>query len=41
MILLDRTNKTSLKTIASSRKVNADNDFVAELDRMGLAYKVN
>ncbi len=41
MVFLDRTNKTSLKTVSSGCKVNADNDFVAELDRMGIGYRVN
>jgi len=38
---MDRPNKQTLKAFASTRKVNADNDFIAGLTRMGIAYKVN
>jgi len=41
MVFLDRTNKTSLNTYSTDHKVKADNEFVAELTRMGIGYKVN
>lgn len=41
MILLDRTNRMRLDMVSKERKVNADNDFINALDKMGLTYKVN
>ncbi|MEL6926414.1 MAG: OB-fold nucleic acid binding domain-containing protein, partial [Bacteroidota bacterium] len=38
---LDATNKIRLQTYSGDKRVNADNDFVAELDRIGVAYKLN
>lgn len=39
--LLDRANRLKLDLVAPDRKVQADTEFIAELDRMGLEYKVN
>ena len=41
VLLLDRHHKMSLNLISDDRKVNADNDFIAELEKIGVAYKVN
>lgn len=41
MELLDRGKRLRLGMIAKERKVLADNDFIGELNRMGVAYKVN
>ncbi len=41
MVFVDHTNRMSLNLQAADRKVNADNEFIAELDRIGLKYKVN
>jgi DNA polymerase-3 subunit alpha len=41
MILLDRTNRMRLDMVSKERKVNADNDFINALDKMGVTYKVN
>ncbi len=41
MELLDRTNRMKLKMIAKERKVHADSDFIAEIERIGLEYSVN
>lgn len=41
MIVLDRTNRISLSMVAKERLVLADNDFIAELDKVGVAYKLN
>ncbi len=41
MIFLDRMNKISLDLVASETHVNADADFVQELERLGVQYKVN
>jgi DNA polymerase III subunit alpha len=38
--LIDYTNKHSLPFISASKKVNVDNDFVQELDGMGVEYVV-
>jgi len=39
--LLDQSKRLRLGMVAKERKVMADNDFIGELDRMGVAYKVN
>lgn len=41
MNLLDRTNRLTLNMIAKERKVNADSDFIAALDRLGVDFRVN
>ena len=41
MTLLDRSNKLRLDMLSKEVKVNADNDFVAALDKMGVKYKIN
>ncbi len=41
IILLDYTNKISLKTVAHDQKVNADLEMVRELEKMGLEFKLN
>lgn len=41
MELLDRTNRMKLKMVAKERKVHADSDFIAEIERIGLEYSVN
>ena len=38
--LIDYTNKTSVPFISASKKVNVDNDFVQELEGMGVEYVV-
>ena len=38
--LMDYTNRTSLPFISKSKKVNVDNDFVQELEGMGVEYVV-
>ncbi len=41
MQLLDYQNKISLKMVSTDRKVKADNDFIKEIDRLQLDYKLN
>ena len=41
MVLLDKQNQLSLNLIAQQQKVNADSEFIDELDRIGIGYKVN
>ncbi|NRB50578.1 MAG: DNA polymerase III subunit alpha [Saprospiraceae bacterium] len=41
MVLLDQTHRVKLSLIAKERKVNAGNELIAELDKLGLDYKVN
>lgn len=41
MVLLDQTHRVKLSLIAKERKVNAGNELIAELDKLGLEYKVN
>jgi DNA polymerase-3 subunit alpha len=41
MVFLDRMNKISLDLVATETQVNADGDFVQELERLGVSYKVN
>ena len=41
IVFLDRTNKESLSCIAKEMKVNAGSDFVQELEKMGVGYKLN
>ena len=40
MVLLDRQNRIKLPLAAKGRKVKADNDFVQELSRLGVDYKI-
>ena len=40
MVILDRQNRIKLPLAARSRKVKADNDFVQELSRLGVDYKI-
>ncbi|MEL6969774.1 MAG: DNA polymerase III subunit alpha [Bacteroidota bacterium] len=40
MVLLDRQNRIKLPLAARGRKVKADNDFVQELSRLGVDYKI-
>lgn len=39
--LLDYNNKISLKMLSADRKVLADNEFIQELARLKLDYKLN
>lgn len=41
MVLLDQTHRVKLSLIAKERKVNAGNELIAELDKLGVDYKVN
>ncbi len=41
MELLDKKHRLKLKMVAKTQMVNADNDFVAELERMGVEYLLN
>jgi DNA polymerase-3 subunit alpha len=38
---LDRKNRNGLTFLVGSRKVNADNDFTNELEKMGIGFKIN
>ncbi|MCB0637786.1 MAG: DNA polymerase III subunit alpha, partial [Lewinella sp.] len=40
MVLLERRHRMRLALAAKERRVQADNDFIAELDRLGVEYKV-
>jgi DNA polymerase III subunit alpha len=39
--LIDHNNRQALMTISKKMKVNADGDFINEIQRMGLEYKLN
>ncbi len=41
MLFLDKENKEKLALKSKTQKVHVNNDFVQELDRMGVPYKVN
>lgn len=41
MVLLDQTHRVKLKLIAKERKVNAGNELILALDKLGVEYKVN
>lgn len=41
MVLLDQTHRVKLSLIAKERKINAGNELIAALDKLGLDYKVN
>ena len=41
MELLDRTKRLKLTMAAKERKVNATNGFIAELEKLGVDYKLN
>ena len=38
--LLDMTNRTSMPFYSATKKVNVDNDFVQELEGIGVEYLV-
>ncbi|PSR14977.1 MAG: DNA polymerase III subunit alpha [Bacteroidetes bacterium] len=40
MILLDRQNRIKLSLVTKSRRVQADNDFVNALSKLGVDYKI-
>ncbi len=40
MLFLERTNQISLNLYSPERKVTADNEFIAELKKLGVGYKV-
>ncbi len=40
-MFMDKVNKETIKLKSPTRTVNADNEFIAELVKRGLAYKVN
>jgi DNA polymerase-3 subunit alpha len=40
MVLLDRQNRVKLPLAAKTRKVKADNDFIAALTKLGIDYKI-
>jgi DNA polymerase III subunit alpha len=39
--LIDHNNRQALMTISKKMKVNADGDFISEIQKMGLDYKLN
>jgi DNA polymerase-3 subunit alpha len=41
MLFIDSTNKQKLPLASKDRKVEADNEFITSLDKMGVKYKVN
>ena len=41
MELIDRQQRMKVSMVAKERMVNADNDFIRELDRIGLKYLLN
>ena len=41
MVFIDRANQLSLDLLAPDTGVNADSDFINELERIGVRYKVN
>jgi len=41
MMVLEQDSKTSLSFKSTSRKVRVDNDFIAEMKRLGVNYKLN
>ncbi len=41
MVFLDKQNQLSINLIAQEQKVNADSEFIDELERIGISYKVN
>ena len=41
MVILDRQNQLSINLIAQQQKVEADSEFIDELERIGVPYKVN
>ena len=41
VVLYDQTNEFKLNLVSTQRKVNADNDFVKELQKLGVTYKFN
>lgn len=41
MVLLDQTHRVKLKLIAKERKVNAGNELITALDKIGVEYRVN
>jgi DNA polymerase-3 subunit alpha len=38
---IDKVNRLTLSTIAKERKVNASNEFIVGLERLGIDYKLN
>ncbi|WP_235296693.1 DNA polymerase III subunit alpha [Portibacter marinus] len=41
MVLIDRKSEVKLNLMSNQYKVNVDHEFVAELDRMNIKYKLN
>ncbi len=41
MLFLDHMNRISLNLVAKNKTVNADNDFVNHLEKLGVDYKLN
>ena len=41
MLLVDSELGINLNLISSEKKVDANNEFVAELEKLGLSYKLN
>ena len=41
MVFLDKQNHMSINLLSQQQKVNADSEFIDELDRIGVGYKVN
>jgi len=41
MVFIDKANRISLDLVAQDTTVNADSDFIGELERIGVRYKVN
>jgi DNA polymerase-3 subunit alpha len=41
VVVVDHTNKQTLALASKKRKVHADNDFIGEIEKLGLACKLN
>lgn len=40
VVLIDKQNRLKLAMAAKTRKVHADNDFINDLDKLGVSYKI-
>ncbi|MBK8490799.1 MAG: DNA polymerase III subunit alpha [Saprospirales bacterium] len=41
VVVIDHAHKMTLPLVSKARKVHADNEFIVEIERLGLAYKLN
>ncbi|MCB9284906.1 MAG: DNA polymerase III subunit alpha [Lewinellaceae bacterium] len=41
VVVVDHTHKLTLPLVSRKRKVHADNEFIVEVERLGLGYKLN